>query len=265
MPERRVVAFLDMLGFKNKIEAVPLDELSAQYEQIVAQARAYVRPQVRAAGLPSLFPNRPPHVPWCDQHIFSDSIILAAREDTDEACLELLLYAWRLTQFFIAVGMPLRGGVAYDEMYSNPNSRVFLGKALTIAYKKEGIQDWAGIAIDESVKNRYRDLFSHIEEPENILSVIFKRYPVPLKNGTTLEAHTVNWRYNYIVERGTRSLFPPSADPDAQRKIDNTLHYARSTIQQGLVYCQDEARNPIELRAFFVGAREPPFPHGDDL
>ena len=265
MVDKRAVGFLDILGFKNLIETTPLDELAARYEHLIAQVRASVRPQVLDGDHPTLFPNRSNSIPWCTQHIFSDSIILVANEDTDAECLALLIYIWRLEQVFLAAGMPLRGAVDYDEMYSNANSGVFLGKALSTAYRSEMEQEWIGICINESVANRYENLFGNIRQEQSILSEIFKLHPVPLKNGSTKRLHTINWRYNYIIEKGTRSLFPANSDPGVQRKLDNTLAFAKAIIDGGNVYAQDEGALPIELRSFWVGSHEPPFPHGDDL
>lgn len=265
MVDKRAVGFLDILGFKNLIETTPLDELATHYEQLIAQARAYVRPTALDGDHPTLFPNRPNRIPWCTQHIFSDSIILVANDDTDAGCLELLLYTWRLEQMFLAAGMPLRGAVDYGEMYSNANSGVFLGTALSTAYRSEMEQDWIGICINEPVAERYTELFGHIRNEQNLLSEIFKLYPIPLKNGATKRLHTVNWRYNYIVEKGTRSLFQSNSDPSVQRKQKNTLAYAREIVDGGKIYSQDQEALPVELRAFWVGGKEPPFPHGDEL
>ena len=265
MAEMRTVAFLDILGFKNKIETTPLDKLSGEYEQVIAQARAFLGCSIPQGSHPSLFQSRAANVPWCTQYVFSDSIILISKGDTEANCLELLIYTWRLCQFFLCAGMPLRGGISYHEMYSNPESGLFLGKALTSAYKIEAEQDWIGVSIDDTITKRYQALLKRVEEPTDPLSLIFKRYPVPMKNRRSREMYTVNWRYNLIVESGTRSLFPESADRDAQQKIDNTLAYAKSVIDSGQVYSTGGDRDPIEIRHMYCGAKEPPFCHGDDL
>jgi hypothetical protein len=264
MAERRAVAFLDILGFRNKILNTPLDSLAQEYEALTSTVQAYVRP-MRMDGHPTLFPNRPSGVPWCTQFFFSDSIILVANADSDDACLELLLHVWRLSQTLLARGLPLRGAIDYDEMYSNPSTGVFVGKALANAYAAEGIQDWIGISLLDSVRTRYEALFKIVDDERYILSVLLKKYPVPLKGGQTECRYTINWRYNYVVEKGTRSLFPTNSDTDAQRKIDNTLAYAKAVVDAGKLYPTDQSKLAVELRTFFVGGKEPPFPHGDDL
>ena len=263
--KKRCVAFLDILGFKTLVTTLPLDELVGRYERIISEARALMVPHLPNSDNPRLFPRRPNHLSWCTQYIFSDSVILVANADTDAACLELLIYVWRLEQLFLASGMPLRGAVEYGEIYSNTGSGVVLGKALSTAYKTEGEQDWIGICINGSVAKQYTDLFKKVVR-KSPLTEIFKMYSVPLKDGTVKEAYTINWRFNYIVEDGTRSLFVSShPDPGVQKKIANTLAYARAIVESGRVYVRDDVTVPLELRAFWVGKREPPFPHGDDL
>jgi hypothetical protein len=265
MPEKRVVAFLDVLGFSDEIETKSLDELAMKYERIIAQVRAFLRPlQIQEQHL-TLFPNRSSDSPWCNLHIFSDSIILIANTDTEVGCLEILVYAWRLAQFLLGAGMPPRGGISYGEIHSNSKTGVFLGRALTRAYRLEQSQDWIGISIDETLRYRYREIFANVEDTNNPVSVIFKRYPVPKKDGTREDLFTINWRFAYVIEKGTRSLFQRSDKPEVNRKIDNTLEYAKSIIDGGKVYWTDDSLVPVELRTFFVGGRQPPFPHGDDL
>ncbi|MDP3013968.1 MAG: hypothetical protein Q8M92_06990, partial [Candidatus Subteraquimicrobiales bacterium] len=124
---------------------------------------------------------------------------------------------------------------------------------------------WIGVAIDESVEQAYPELFEHVKDNENILSSIFLRYPVPFKDGIIKELHTLNWRFNLIVQKGTRSLFKETNDKDVVEKINNTLNYAETVVKSGSIYAKNEETFPVELRSMWVGDSEPPFKHGDDL
>jgi hypothetical protein len=260
MATKRVVAFLDILGFKSKLDSIPLDDLAATYENVAAMARALLRPLgADAVHAPRLFADVSTGGSWCMHYLFSDSIVLVANEDTDTSFLQLLIYVWRLSQTFLAAGLPLRGGLDYDEIYANMSAGVFLGHALTNAYQLEAAQDWAGIAINHSVAARYAPLFEKANDPALFLSDIVRRYPVPLKAGTVKDLYTVNWRFNFIVQKGTRSLFGHNDDPAVRRKIDNTLKYAKAVVDSGRIYSVQD-KTPIEVRA-----DEPPYPHGDDL
>lgn len=271
MADQRVVAFLDILGFEKLLLETSLDDLSKKYEALVNTARAQLFP-MQFEGEPTLFQGRDRNRPWCNQHIFSDSIILIANDDTEFACLELLVYVWRICQTFLGFSMPLRGAITFGEIYSNSTNNIFLGKALLEAYKDEGRQDWIGVSILDSVMTRYNEICRLINDPKHIFSTVFKIYDVPLKDvndGREIffceRRPTINWRYNLIVENGTRSLFKNDGDINVKRKIANTLSYAKHTVESGNIYWQENrAKSLIEMRVMFIGSREPPFPHGDD-
>jgi hypothetical protein len=262
----RTVAFLDILGFRAKLFNTPLLELAHDYERRILESHFTNRPLDPTGQAPTLFKGHPSNLPWCSHHVFSDSIILVSHDKDIMSCLKLLVYAWRLSQHFMAFGTPLRGGIAYGELYQNPNLNVFVGKALANAYKLESCQNWIGVAIDTSVVERFPELFEVINKDEYpVLNDLLFEYAVPLKGGTTKRLRTLNWRWNLVVEKGTRSLFSDSDDPRIVEKVSNTLQYARAVVQKGRLYVKDQSNLPVELRSCWIGAKEPPFEHGDDL
>lgn len=262
---RRTVAFLDILGFRQAVLTTPLTELAAKYERRIAEVDAMNRPAGWVSGTPSLFPNHSPNTPWCQRFVFSDSIILVSDDDTAVSALKLLVYAWRLSQSFIAFQMPLRGGIAFGELHSNPLRNICLGRALTTAYDLEQSQAWIGAAIHSSVEEAFPEILSPDNEYRGLLDDIFLRYPVPMKDGTFQRLRTLNWRFNLIVEKGTRSLFANDGPLDVMQKVGNTTKYAESVVSSGKVYVADQSNLPAELRSMWIGGKEPPFPHGDGL
>jgi hypothetical protein len=262
----RTVAFLDILGFRAKLYETPLLSLANSYERRILESQFINRPFDSKGKAPTLFKDHPNNVPWCAQYVFSDSIILVSHDEDIMSCMKLIVYAWRLSQNFIAFGMPLRGGIAYGELYANPNLNVFLGKALAKAYELERCQNWIGAAIDTSVMERFPTVFETIDKDDYpILNDLLFEYLVPFKDGTTKRLRTLNWRWNLIVEKGTRALFSDSEDTRVVEKIRNTLKYAEAFVQTGRLYVNDQSNLPVELRSWWIGAKEPPFEHGDDL
>lgn len=262
---RRTVAFLDILGFRYAVLTTPLPELADKYEQRIVEADGMNRQMSLGSGTPSLFPSHPPNAPWCQKFVFSDTIILVSLDDSAVSALKLLVYAWRLSQSFIAFQMPLRGGIAFGELYSNPLRNICLGRALTTAYDLERSQAWIGVAIHSSVEEAFPEFFSLENENYGVLNDIFLRYPVPVKSGTSEYLRTLNWRFNLVVEKGTRSLFASDGPPDVMQKVVNTLKYAETVVRSGRIYVADQTNLPVELRSTWIGGKEPPFPHGDTL
>ena len=256
---QRVVAFLDILGFKALIDSVPLEDLACKYERLITQMRSYF---ALDSARPSIFQSNFKLDRYCHLHIFSDSIILYANEDSRDACLAALLCVWRLQQAFLAAHMPLRGAIDYGEFYANPETGVFLGKALTAAYQLECRQQWIGVSVGGSVVQRYPELFD--TSVDDVLPDLFLQYSVPMKDGMKERLRTVNWRFNLVVELGTQSLFPYSPDDGGEVKRKNSLKYAKDVVQSNSAYA-NRPDSPFELGVFWIGSKKPPFPHGDNL
>lgn len=262
----RTVAFLDILGFRNKLQNTPLLELVHDYERRILESQFMNQPFHSTSQTPTLFNDHPYNFPWCTQYIFSDSIILVSHDEDIMSCMKLLVYSWRLSQHFIAAGTPLRGGIAFGELYQNPSLNVFVGKALAKAYELEGCQNWIGISLDNSVVERFPEFFETIgNDKYPILNDLLFEYPVPFKDGESKRLKTINWRWNLVVERGTRSLFSDGGDAKVAEKIANTLKYVEVFVQRGRLYVKDQSNLPVELRSYYIGSTEPPFEHGDDL
>ena len=211
----------------------------------------------------SLFPQHPPDLPLCKRYVFSDSLILIANGDSYHEFLKLLLTTWRFAQALIANGLPVRGGVAVGEVYVNQQSGVVVGKAVTDAYRLETKQNWVGVAIDGSFIHAYPEFHEALRLTDNIYHYLFFAYDVPLKGGSNLRAHTVNWRYNLVVEKGTRSLFQKTGDAAIDEKIDNTLDYAQAVVRGGHYMSPPGCQR--EIAPYWCGESDPPFDHGDEL
>ncbi|MFH0985718.1 MAG: hypothetical protein V1882_09345, partial [Candidatus Omnitrophota bacterium] len=251
------------LGFKDLISKNSADKIAEKYSRVIDIANSFNRDLLPNSKEPSLFTSKSKDERWCISKIFSDSIILVAHDGKEEACLRLLIYVWRLLQACLSAQMPFRGGVAYDEIFVDEIKEIFLGRALTKAYELEGSQEWIGTAIHEDFKKTYPNIFNDATRP--YLKNIFLKYPVPFKGGGIKMLHTINWRFNLIVEEGTRSLMPYSLDRNVINKVQNTLKYSEKIVQSGEIYISDQSKAPIEVRSFYCGSKFPPFPHGDDL
>lgn len=262
--ENRTVAFIDILGFRNLIENEPIQDLAKTYDYMVQASNAINRPLQLNGSVPTLFPGHDQNEPWCQRYVFSDSIILISNGNDDRSCLKLLVYAWRFLQMLLAMKLPARGGIYYGELYENRQANVVLGKALTGAHALEQKQQWIGIAIDDTVVAAHPDLISLLKSTD-VLSQLFFFYPVPLKDGTRAALHTLNWRFNLLVQKGTRSLFSQSDEVSIREKVQNTLQYAKAIIESGKVYVSEQEKLPVELRSFYIGDSQAPFSHGDDL
>ena len=255
----RAVAYFDILGFKSKIDNCTLETLSEDYERIISYTD----------GQFSVENGEIIQRKVCHRYIFSDSIFLIAEEDTEDSFVDMLSYAWRMMQTFIASGFPLRGAVTYGEVYVNLERNVFLGKAISDAAVLEGKQDWIGAIVDSSVIERYKSVIAREDICGTVLSVLLPIYEVPLKDGTRQERCVLNWRLNIVAQDGIKSLFKNEPySYEAQRKIDNTLCFSKEIRAANIAYLSGE-RLPQRYQLFYIGHDAPadnriPFQHGDE-
>jgi hypothetical protein len=267
----RIVAFLDVLGFRKWVETRPLAEIVNKY--LAAADAAEEMRDLTGLERESSSIEKAPASPaslgtLCHRYAFSDSIILVSMGAEDIDCLRLLAYAWRLSQFHFSIGLPLRGGVFRGEVFHDRSRNLVLGRALTGAYLLEKDQEWMGIAIDRSVSDAHQSLLTPAN-PKAIARGLFPEWEVPFKNGVRARLHVVNWRFNLISKPGTKAFLRyddlvRDEDQSVRAKAQNTLDFAAAMKQRGLLYPKRPEATAPELRPFAFGDSSPPFQHGDE-
>jgi hypothetical protein len=78
-----------------------------------------------------------------------------------------------------------------------------------------------------------------------------------MKRGAIKELYTINWRWNLVVQKGTKSLLGKANDWAAKVKIDNTLAYAKYIRNKSLAYPTNGSVCPIEIRTMYVAEGNP--------
>ncbi len=137
------VALLDVLGFSSLISSGQgVDSLQRYLGHI---EEALTDQAVRAET---------------DYVVFSDSIVLTTRQDSEDAFKAIVLGCSRVLALLLAHEIPLRGAVAHGSFLRSPNAAgIFVaGKAIIDAYQLEVAQDWVGIMIAPSVVKRISNL-----------------------------------------------------------------------------------------------------------
>ena len=164
---KRTVAFIDILGFKSIVETSTADELGLRFTNVIGKSLSSLNRKLGDfPDEPTLFPNFTRDQSYCINFAFSDSIILVSKDESEESCLALLIFALRVSQILIGNRFPVRGAITYGDMYVDLARSLFLGKAMTSAYELEQRQNWIGLVIDDSI-------------PETFQSVLVDETPTP--------------------------------------------------------------------------------------
>lgn len=138
---QRIVAFIDILGFKQQTEDLQekslLDIISPLY---FAEVSNYGQKKIyQDVGLGKLHTT--------EMTFFSDSIVISC--DTNQVS-DLILHIKKLSENFIEYGLFLRGGITLGKLYHN--ERIVFGPAMNEAYLLEsGFAVYPRIIISDTV------------------------------------------------------------------------------------------------------------------
>lgn len=256
---KRAIAYFDILGFKEKVETLTIDELVDWYTKLINNTENYfvdeATSQIRRKDT-------------CKRFIFSDSIFLIANEDTEQGFVELVTYAWRMMQIALAMNFPLRGAITYGDIYVEQSRNIFIGESIVNAATWENKQNWMGAVVDKSAMERYHSILKGNDVLSDVLRLLLPIYPVPMKNDTTENQFVINWRTNIISQHGIKALFKNNThDKAVERKIENTLAFAKFVRDCGVAYF-DDAKVPSPYRSIYIADHEPskeqPVTNGDE-
>jgi hypothetical protein len=101
-----------------------------------------------------------PSDPIVDYVVFSDSIVLTTRSDSEDWFRILLLWCSRLFSVMLKKEIAVRGAIAHGSFVRKaaPYGVFVAGKAIIDAYNFEKAQDWIGIMLAPSAVKRVPDL-----------------------------------------------------------------------------------------------------------
>ncbi len=232
----RTIALIDILGFKSLIDdnIFPLQHIINSYEDF---QEAIIKELEKKDDC-----DWPSYYIVCKRYIFSDSIIIVSPNDSLIACESLLFETRTIMQHLIIRGFMVRAAITYGELYINHEKNIFLGKPLNKAYNLEKLQEWIGGIIDESVENKFPEIFAKPIKNLEINGQIIKqysnfdciRYKPPLKKGVKKILYSINLLNQFPVNLIRKSILDakkiirsdkPSEIKKIRRKYSNTIAY----------------------------------------
>jgi hypothetical protein len=133
--ERRVFAFVDVLGFARLVEASEVDSTAREkIEKIVAADKAFEE-----------FIALLSHNDFINGGFFSDSFILSSSEEGIIHAIREVAY---LCRYLLSLGLPCRGAITVGALYHRNN--VIIGPAFIEAYRMEqSVAIYPRVVLDE--------------------------------------------------------------------------------------------------------------------
>jgi hypothetical protein len=167
----RFVACLDILGFKALLKRFGTERLAAVYarardlsfeEKLQVRDVQTIIKEFEESLFGSIAPTSSKTTTVAVQEriytqlelltLFSDSIFIFTRDRSNEAFDQLVRFSNILFQIFLALGLPIRGGIGEGVCVIDANKEIYLGNAIVQAYLLEQSLDIIGIAIHENIE-----------------------------------------------------------------------------------------------------------------
>lgn len=226
----RWVAHLDLLGASALVESKPWIEVFQVYARAVESLRGggFARNRVR-------------------RFTFSDSFILYTIDDTaysyralDSFCRDFVLSLTRSQ-------IPVRGAMAYGNLYADPRSSLYFGQALLDAYRVGESLDWIGFVLCDSAKKRLSEVGLPADQRLN-----YANWAVPVKGAKHRDSKTKQMTAYIISSSPSRihieeisgllsEMQSRECSESIRRKYSNTLKFLSRNIREPAA---DQATSP---------------------
>ncbi len=227
MKKKSLVAVCDILGFKNLIMNNNVEDVANHSIKFLKRSLQHSLTHedyfAEELSMPEL--KAQSKIGFA---IFSDTILLYTREDTDEDCRILLeTCGWLLFENIFNISTRLRIGISYGETFINEDEDIYIGKAIVEAHELEKKQEWAGGALTEKAENRIPDFVkTEFLYRDNIINgriwnwwLIY--YNVPLKNNRTTKLLSIDWTrgiHSYNKFEWSKNHPEPSEEEELQKR-----------------------------------------------
>ena len=190
----RFVAFLDIMGFKDRVartnHAQLLEQLTNFNREITSYIGKYKNSEIQLAQ-------------------FSDSIVLFSNDTTSISLQTLAEVTRGIMQTAINLQIPMKGAIAQGKITCDIPKQLFLGQALIDAYLLEENINYYGILVHHTAEKSVLTLIDNKK--------IFKDIKAPLKSGK-ISHFELSWYIN-----------DDNKDIDL-KKISSALKVIRQTV-----------------------------------
>ncbi len=208
----KFVLYLDIMGFKERVSRVKVDELKQQLLLF----------KTKIIKLKPLLVGGKTEKTLINMAQFSDSIVLVTRDCTEDDLNRISKAAAILMQTALQTGFALRGAIAKGNMVFDLENQLFFGKALVDAYLLEEELCYYGVAFHESMEdsilNTKKDL--PIED-----------IAIPLKKGKSKHYHVAWYKVKANLQKGDISSIALEWLKDIRKTVSgNPRVYLDNTI-----------------------------------
>ncbi|KAB1065218.1 hypothetical protein [Salibacter halophilus] len=222
--DKRFVAFLDILGFKDMVMRKSHENI---YETLnhISKGKKLVEKAPEHDTISDKYKDAEVYVVS-----FSDSIVIFSKNDSfDNLRYFLLSTRWIFTTAFNNQ-IPLKGAIAHGEVSLNKSEQIYFGQPIIDAYLMEEDVNYMGIVAHNSIDSYLSKIAD--EKELKILEKMLFEDKTTLKCGSITHTN-INW-FKIVRPEGKDipevkdikekiNLFKQSSSGTARKYVDNTL------------------------------------------
>ena len=147
MKAKRIVGFLDVLGFSALVSREDFGERFANYIELIRRIIKSVDETI-------------------EHTVFSDSIVILSKNSSEQDLNNVVRVVSRLTyEFMVSLTLPIKGCIAEGNISSSTSGKdsVIAGPPIVEAYRYEQAQNWVGVMISPNVLRTFRGVVQKSE------------------------------------------------------------------------------------------------------
>jgi hypothetical protein len=231
----RFVAFIDIMGFRDFVyrnsHSDVNDKLNLLYPYLASIAQ---RAKSTSNDKIVKMTARPV--------IFSDSIILASSDDSEQAAEDMLYASWYIITNSIGLGIPTKGAIACGEETADFKKSLHFGRPLIDAYELQNELQLYGVVLHHTMEKRLSQL-KIIKDLED--KHIFK-YLLPMKSGK-ITHYILDWTYQLGKGEDPVNLVSNlfnSVSGKPRIYVDNTLEFINWVTTKKAELAQKRKKKP---------------------
>lgn len=182
--DKRFVAFLDILGFKDMVMRSSHSEIYEKLNEI-SKAKQWLEEMPNSNNLKTKIGNGEIYTVS-----FSDSIVIFSKNDDIENFRFFIVSVMWFFRKAIENKTPMKGGIAHGEISLNKSKQIYFGQAIIDAYQMEEEVNYLGVTAHNSI-DQYINNFKEQIEMEFLNSIVVE-FETPLKCGNIIHKN-LNW------------------------------------------------------------------------
>lgn len=229
--DKRFVAFIDILGFKDLVSKNNHAEI---YEQLskISKTKKFLENIAENGKLLEKYKDAEIYIVS-----FSDSIVVFSKnDDINNFYFFLIAVRWLFART-IEAKIPIKGGLAHGEISLNKSEQIYFGQAIIDAYMMEEDVNYIGAVSHNTIDNYINLNKTELEKTKDRLDELLFEDKTPLKCGN-LNHLNLNWFFKASLlkeeltdEEKTKKInelithFKYNTSGSPRKYIDNTIEF----------------------------------------